>query len=193
MKKLLQIPIIMGVMALTCVFVFAQAGNTDQLKITDFVRQLFIHGVPYVETSKYDASNIDTLLDMLNYPNEESYTQGNVGVMLGIIGDDRAVIPMIKFIEKEFIGDVAADTYRSKTATLAAMGYLVNRTNNEEALNYLIESIDPEIWAKRLPAGKASFQASQTQRNRDLSKFAIFGLAFSGKPSSAGIDGRVVI
>ena len=75
--------------------------------------------------------------------------------------------------------------YRAKTSALMAMGYLVNRTGNQRALSYLQESARPEAWAQRDVKGIAPFQASTSERNVDLSKHAILGLALSGRPEAA--------
>ena len=66
-----------------------------------------------------------------------------------------------------------------------SMGYLINKTGNETALNYLRDCLDPQYWNTRGPAGASPYGASIEQRNRDLSKYAVLGLALSGHPSAA--------
>jgi HEAT repeat protein len=156
------------------------------MDVRDFVRQVFIHGVPYEQASRYDASAMPTLLAMLRDPAEEQYW-ANIVVVLGMIGDERVVEPMISFIQSDPgpAGLLSPAQYRAKTSALMALGYLVNRTGNQRALNYLQESARPEAWASRGVAGTAPFQASTTERNLDLSKHAILGLALSGRPEAA--------
>jgi len=161
-----------------------QGNQASSMDIRDFVHQVFIHGVPYEEASKYDASAVPTLLQMLNNPAEEAYWP-NIVVVLGMIGDERAVDPIISFIEADVPGGLSREHYAAKTSALMALGYLVNKTGNRKALDYLKASASPETWAGRNIAGVAPFQASSTERNRDFSKFAIFGLALSGRPEAA--------
>jgi FG-GAP-like repeat len=161
------------------------AGAPAQMDIRDFVRQVFIHGVPFEEASRYDPSAVPTLLAMLRDPAEEDFW-ATIAVVLGMIGDERVVEPMISFIQSGAgpAGPSPAE-YRAKTSALMSLGYLVNRTGNQRALNYLQESVRPDAWAARNMAGTAPFQASTAERDIDLSKHAILGLALSGRPEAA--------
>ena len=161
------------------------SGASPLMDVRDFVRQAFIHGIPYEEARRYDASAVPVLLAMLQDPMEED-SLANVVVVLGMIGDERAVEPLISFIQSD-PGQAAMSParYRAKTSALMAMGYLVNRTGNQRALSYLQESARPEAWAQRDVKGIAPFQASTSERNVDLSKHAILGLALSGRPEAA--------
>jgi hypothetical protein len=161
-----------------------QSGAPGLMDIRDFVRQVFIHGVPYQEASKYDASVVPTLLGMLNDPAEEAYWP-NIVVVLGMIGDEQAVEPLISFIEADVQGGLSREHYAAKTSAMMALGYLINKTGNQRALTYLTDSVAPETWAARGMAGTAPFQASTAERDRDFSKHAILGLALSGRPEAA--------
>lgn len=172
-----------NILALTQVAQKREAGMID---ISDFVRQRFIHGVPYEEASKYDSSVVPTLLSMLNDPAEEEHW-ANIVIVLGIIGDEHAVDPLIAFIEADYHDDLSSEAYRAKTAALMALGYLINKTGNREAIAYLTTSLNPAAWEARDVVGIAPFQADTTERNDDLSKHAILGLALSGHPRAAQV------
>jgi hypothetical protein len=161
-----------------------QQRDPSPTDVRDFVRQVFIHGVPYEEASKYDPSVVPTLLDMLNDPAEQAHW-ANIVAVLGMIGDERAVDPLIAFIEADFEGGLSRDQYAAKTSALMALGYLINKTGNQKALDYLKDSLAPETWAARDIAGIPPFQASTTERNWDFGKHAILGLALSGHPQAA--------
>jgi predicted alpha/beta hydrolase len=155
------------------------------MDVKDFVRQIFIEGVPYDVANKYGSSDVPTLLEMLNDAAQERYWP-NIVVVLGIIGDDSVVAPLISFIEADAIERALTDEhYRAKTSALMSLGYVINKTGNQQALNYLKESLDPQIWAVRGVGGRAPFQASTAERNTDLSKHALLGLALSGHPAAA--------
>jgi HEAT repeat protein len=103
-----------------------------------------------------------------------------------MIGDESAVEPLIAFIEDaDDAGGLSREHYAAKTSALMALGYLINKTGNQRALDYLKESLDPHVWVVRDVAGTAPFQASMIERNHDLSKHAILGLAVSGHPEAA--------
>jgi hypothetical protein len=66
------------------------SGASASMDVRDFVRQVFIHGIPYEEARRYDASAVPVLLAMLRDPAQEDFW-ANVAVVLGMIGDERAV------------------------------------------------------------------------------------------------------
>jgi hypothetical protein len=121
---------------------------------------------------------------MLNDPAEEVYW-ANVAVVLNIIGGDEVVEPMIAFINEDSGGELSYSEYIAKTSALMSLGYLVNRTGNEQALSYLIESANPEVWEERETADVGPFQPSVAETNEDMSKHAILGLALAGTTESA--------
>jgi hypothetical protein len=82
-------------------------------------------------------------------------------------------------------GGLSREHYAAKTSALMALGYLVNKSGDRKALDYLKASVAPAAWAARDLSGIAPFQTSLNERNRDFSKFAILGLALSGHPEAA--------
>jgi len=70
------------------------------MDVKEFVRRIFIEGVPYEEARKYGPTDVPTLLKMLADPKEEAY-RTNIVVTLGIIGDERAVDPLIAFLGQD--------------------------------------------------------------------------------------------
>jgi HEAT repeat protein len=149
------------------------------MDVADFVRQVFIHGLPYEDAIRYDQSAVPVLLKMLSDPKEEPYWS-NIALVLGMVGDDKVADPLVSFIEASKDGTLSRGHYVAKTSALWALGYLVNRTNNLKALDYLKAGASPETWAGKGAIGLAPFQANLIERNRDLAKHAIFGLAVSG-------------
>ena len=165
----------------------ATTGETAAaiLGIEAYVRQVFIRGVPYEETrDNYSVADVPVLLAMLNDSDEAAYW-ANIVVVLNIIGDETVVEPMIEFIEADSGNELSYEQYVAKTSALMSMGYLVNRTGNEQALAYLIESANPSVWPERGAESVGPFQATVVESNQDLSKHAILGLALSGTAESA--------
>ncbi len=156
----------------------------QQMDIRDFVHQTYFEGMPYDAANTYTSVVVPTLLEMLQDDNEAPYW-ANIAVTLCIIGEESAVEPIISFIEEDVEGELSDSHYRAKSSAVMALGYLINRSGNERALNYLVESIDPDAWNQRDIQWQASSQASSEARDVDLSTMAILGLALSGRPEAA--------
>lgn len=169
-------------LALASQEIMPAAGESSQMPVEEFVRQIFIHGVPYEEASRYGPDVVPELVEMLNNPAEEAWWP-NIVVVLGMIGDPEVVDPMISFIEEDAGGELSREHYVAKTSALMSLGYVVNKTGDRRALDYLKGALDPEIWQEK-DVGQAPFQDSATERNFDFSKHAILGLALSAHPEA---------
>lgn len=157
-----------------------QAMGEATMNVQEFVHQVFIEGVPYAGVAQYGSDDVPTLLAMLNEPQEKAHWS-NIVVTLGIIGDDRAVDPLINFLDGN--GEMASrDDFAARSSALMSLGYLINKSKNEKALAYLKGHMTPKGWrgSKMVTAG--TLQASQDARSQQLSTLAILGLALSGDP-----------
>ncbi len=154
----------------------------QEMTIQDFVHQTYFEGIPYEEANAYDASVADTLMAMLADSTEAPYW-ANIAVTLCIIGDPNYVDPLLDFIKADE-GTLSDDVYRAKSSAVMALGYLINKTGDEKALNYLIESMDPSAWAQREVQYVGPFQANTAARDVNLSTMAMLGLALSGRPEA---------
>ena len=161
-----------------------QARAAQEMDTKDFVRQVFIEGVPYEEASKYGSDAVLTLLEMLEDTTEEAHWS-NIVVTLCIIGDEQAVDPILAFISKDVQGDLSHSHYTAKTSAIMALGYLVNKSGSRKALDYLKDCLDPNVWAQRELDWTSPYQASVDDRNAQLSTMAILGLALSGNSEAA--------
>ena len=148
------------------------------MDVMDFVKQTFIHGVPYEEASRYGAGDVDALLGMLSDRSQENHWP-NVVVTLCIIGDDRAVDPILDFI-KGGTGQLSHAEYTAKSSAVMALGYLVNKSGNTKALDFLKASLDPDTWGERRVGWSSAYHANVADRNMQLSTMAVLGLALSG-------------
>jgi|GEM_PF-543423 len=177
----LNLKILMALASLT----WAGSGASQEaMDIKEFVRQFYIHGVPYAEASKYDASVVPTLLKMLQEPKEQDYWP-NIVVTLGMIGDERAVEPMITFVERlKEEGTPNRSQRRAKTAAIMSFGYLINKSGNRRALDYLTTTLNPPAPA----VGAGPFAATIAEQGEDLSKYAVMGLALSGSKAAEALQ-----
>jgi len=159
-------------------------GGHGLMDIKDLVRK---NGVTYELANKYDASVVPILLEMLEDPAEEDHWPDIVGV-LATVGDERAVDPLLAFIEREVYlvdGKMSQSNYFGKVRAITGLAGLVDRTGSEKALNYLKEGVNPEIWESRIRRGIGPFQDSMAERNMSFSIDAIIGLGLSGNSSAA--------
>jgi hypothetical protein len=152
--------------------------------IKDFVRQFFVHGVPYERAMRYGSQAVPTLLDMLADPKEE-HAWPNIVMVLGMLGDERAVSPLISLIEQNPKGELEYFQYDAKKNAIFGLGYLINKSSNQRALAYLKDGLDPPAWTKRGITWISPEHETAAERNRELSRVAIIGLGLSGDPSAA--------
>jgi HEAT repeat protein len=154
--------------------------------IRSFVRQIYIEGVPYEQAIRFDANTaVPVLLSMLTDPNEEDYWP-NVVITLGMLGDERAVDPLIKFLEQDVPGaQLSRSHYVAKTGVLMAFGYLINKSGSQRALTYLRDSLKPDVWRQRGLSWLGPFNRDAEARDVQLTKMAILGLALSAHPAAA--------
>lgn len=158
-------------------------AQTDDIR--SFVQELYVEGVPYEEAIKFDAdAATTTLLQMLDDPDQEPYW-GNVVITLGMLGHDRAVQPLIRFLEQDAGGRISRRHHAAKNVVPMALGYLVNRSRNQAALAYLQAGVKPEAWTARNLKWLSPVHDTNDGRNQQLSKMAIVGLALSAQPAAA--------
>jgi HEAT repeat protein len=162
----------------------ATDGPAPLADIRAFVHQFFVHGIPYEEAMRYGAHVVPTLLDMLADP-REAHAWPNIVLVLGMLGDERAVSPLIALIEQHPGGEIDAFQYDAKRHAILGLGYLVNKNGNQQALAYLRDGADPSSWVARGIAWTSPERETAAERDRDLSRMAIIGLGLSGHPSAA--------
>jgi hypothetical protein len=154
------------------------AGQTSD--ISTFVHQIYIEGIPYEEAIRFDpASVLPILLGMLADPKEEQYWP-NIVVTLGMLGDERAVDPLIQFLKEDAAGPLSHSRYKAKTSVVMSLGYIVNKNGSKKALEFLIDSVDPAVWTRRGIMWKSPYHRTEAERNQQLTIMSILGLALSG-------------
>lgn len=155
-----------------------------QADIRSFVQTLHVEGVPYEEAVRFDAdASTTTLLQMLADPNEEPHWS-NIVITLGMLGHERAVQPLVQFLEQDAGGRLSRRHHAAKNVVPLALGYLVNRSRNPAALAYLQAGVKPETWAARNLRWLSPVHDTSDGRNQQLSKMAILGLALSAHPAA---------
>ena len=158
---------------------FTANVSAQETDVLDFVRATYIEGTPYDVANAYTTEAVPTLLEMLRSEDEKQYW-ANIAVTLSIIGDERAVNPLIDFVQGNLVDGNPPDwLYHARANAVTALGYLVNKSDDEKALSYLLEWVDPESW-RDVP-----WLSDAEERRADLSTMAILGLALSGRDEAA--------
>jgi hypothetical protein len=154
-----------------------------------FVRTRYIEGLPHDEASAFGPEVVDDLIRMLDDPLDAKW-RANIVALLGIIGDPRAVDPMIKVVE-EGNGVLTRSEYAAKKSALAFLGAVVRKDKDltnpatAKAFNYLKQGVeDPMIWSQRVQ-WTGPFSDDKLQRDWQLTKSATWGLVKTGKPEAA--------
>jgi HEAT repeat protein len=157
------------------------ATTPEQVK--DFVHAVYIEGVPYEEAAQLDPEvALPILKDVLNDSSEEEYWP-NAAVTVGMIGDDRGADLLLDFINrKEPKAKLSRPNTVAKNSAVMALGYIVNKTGNRKALDFLKARVDPKAWTKLPWVG--AFQRTKEERDKQLATMAVLGLGLSGNPEA---------
>jgi HEAT repeat protein len=150
--------------------------------VEEFVQEIYFEGVPYEQASQYGKEDVPKLLAMLKDPDKKPY-RSNIVVTLGIIGDERAVEPMLEVLEGA--GDqLKPEDFATKSSVLMSLGYLINKSQNEKALAYLKSHTTPAGWEGSNITTIEGLEAGTDERSQQLSTLAVIGLALSGHPEA---------
>lgn len=160
----------------------AEATTTPE-RVKDFVHAVYIEGVPYEEAAQLDPEvALPILKEVLNDSREEEFW-ANAAVTIGMIGDDRGADLLLDFISrKEPKAKLSRPKTVAKNSAVMALGYIVNKTGNRKALDFLKARVDPKAWAKLPWVG--AFQRTHDERDNQLATMAVLGLGLSGNPEA---------
>ena len=131
---------------------------------------------------RYGGNVVPTLLEMLADPQEQR-AWPNIVVVLGMLGDQRAVTPLISLIEQNPGRELDYYKFEAKKNAIFGLGYLVNKNDNQKALSYLGDGLNPSVWQRRITWTSPEHETA-AERNRELSRVAIIALGLSGNPSA---------
>jgi hypothetical protein len=166
----------------------AQPRPAQKVDVATFVRRTYFHGVPWDEASQYKADDVPVLLKMLASPNEKRF-HSNIVTTLALIGDERAVDPLIQLISK---GDerLTKPEYDARRNAILHLGTLYNKTKSKKALTYLLQGVqEPAVWQQRLQWKPAKDQAPK-EFTKQLTAAAMWGLALSGSDQAKLVLGQ---
>jgi len=154
----------------------------EDLPIEEFIRERFIEGVPFELAARYSSDSVPLLIKELRKPSP-GVRLSVVVIVLGAIGDQRAVLPLIEFAEAG-TGQLSAEAYDAKKGAVFALGLLLNRNPSRESLDYLTLGLSPNHWQKEIK-WRLPYEASAEIRNWQMVKIAASALGVSGNAAAA--------
>ena len=171
------------VLCLTLALETIVCAQQAELDVRDAVRDPESFPRSYREqVNAYDVSAVPQLLELLGSKAEEVHWTRIAG-LLGAIGDERAVEGLIAFIESPSETErLSFEHYHGRRQAIMSLGVIVNHTGSERALAYLVDGLTPSVWRQRKVQGIATWTASYEDYDRELSTYALMGLALSGHP-----------
>ncbi len=134
--------------------------------VAEFVSQIYFEGLPLDKAALYTEADADILITMLGDASQAQYHE-NIALTLGMIGSSKSVEPLLAYLKSgptnnaPALGDdtTSRPVYRGRVGAIMALGYIANKTGDEKALNYLIESTTPSVWNTRIPEPSSRLSA----------------------------------
>lgn len=158
-----------------------RAGGLDAFRDPQRPRDLE-ERIIWLDSAAYDddierwgPDAVRKLLRILEDPVWSSRWEGAV-LALGMIGDQQAVQPLIAFV-LDGEGRIDEITWYAKTAVLISLGYLLHKTENNQALAILKAGLDPMYWRSRVLWKPRDVHP----RDDTLAELAATGLGLSGR------------
>lgn len=185
-----------SVVAPTTVLALGAAQDADGFQapkdVREFVRQHFFDGVPFEAAATYKPTDADVLLKMLADPKEDEEFLPEIVTTLCFIGSDKAVEPLINFVNGPKSTEAA---FKAKHAALIHLGDLIHKTGNKQALEFLSNvaskpAVARTLAAPRVPVAAAIAAAegvaapTADEMASELAVSATWGLALAGKPEA---------
>ena len=158
-------------------------GRAD---VGDFLRRIHTEGISYDTAKQYYAfEGSEILLEMLGNVDDAQYWP-NVTMVLGASGDAELVGSLIGFLHGERNDTWSTAVYRGRASAITALGYLVHDTGDPKAMEYLRDSVDPQIWSRReIPWLRMRGDSESERLSMLLSTSAVVALALTGQDEAA--------
>ena len=151
------------------------------LSLDEFLAGGFFNGVPYAESVAYGQAAVPELIQVLHNPARQQYWSV-ASTMLAMIADPEGVNAVVSFIERPPEPAITPEYRWARSNAVLALGYAANNQRSMQALNYLVESLEPGAWGARgiQTAPDAETGDYETETGEGLTESAVLGLALSG-------------
>jgi hypothetical protein len=157
--------------------ILASAAGPEPVQ--SFVRKGFFEGVPYNQAKLYSDDDVPELQRLLQDPAAEDTWRNVVGT-LGAIGTERAQKVLIAYLLADPRGRLSPAAYIAKSDVPVALGWLVHKSDDREALELLINATDGNWWVARGIDWSTPIHRNREDLIASLVTKAIIGLTLSG-------------
>ena len=147
--------------------------------VQSFVRKGFFEGVPYNQARLYSDDDVPELQRLLQDPAAEDTWRNVVGT-LGAIGTERAKDVLITYLFSDPDGQLSPAAYIAKSDVPVALGWLVHKSDDREALELLINATDGDWWMAQGIDWSTPIHRNREDLIASLVTKAIIGLTLSG-------------
>jgi hypothetical protein len=147
--------------------------------VQSFVRKGFFEGVPYNQAKLYSDDDVPELQRLLQDPAAEDTWRNVVGT-LGAIGTERAKDVLITHLFSDPDGQLSPAAYIAKSDVPVALGWLVHKSDDREALELLINATDGDWWVAQGIDWSTPIHRNREDLITSLVTKAIIGLTLSG-------------
>lgn len=103
--------------------------------LESFATTYYYHGIPYEDAIKYQGQDYTVLLKILKNPQRVDYWK-NVVQVLGMMGDEEVVDPLLAFIEAN-INSEDPTIHRAARTAIYALGFPIAHYNSPKALEWI--------------------------------------------------------
>jgi hypothetical protein len=164
------------------------AARAKKVPVDEFVSQIYFDGLPLDKAAGYGDESVDPLIAILRDPSRRRYHE-NAALTLGMIGSERAVEPLIAYIQnrREFAApqpvepEASRAAHKGRVGAVMGLGYIVYRGGSKTALNFLKDNATLEM-VRRLGMDDTS---SDEVKKQDLTKYFLLSLGISGNVEAA--------
>lgn len=146
--------------------------------VLEIVQQHYVHGFPVEVGVQLGPDAVPVLIEILSDPEQMEWWPNAVAA-LGLTGAEGAFEILRAFLEEPVDGTLPLSHYRAKATVPLAMGYYVNRSGDDAALDYMIAAVDPAFWEGQEDIGRAEFHASTAESVENLSMNFVLGLSLA--------------
>jgi hypothetical protein len=163
-------------------------ARAKKAPVDEFVSQIYFEGLPLDEAAGYGDDSVDMLIAILRDPSRVEYHE-NAALTLGMIGSERAVEPLMAYIQNRLEpatapsreGQTSRAAYKGRVGAIVALGYIVYRSGSKTALNFLKDNASPQtVKLLGIDDGR-----SNEAKNQDLTKYFLLSLGLSGNIEAA--------
>ena len=146
-------------------------------RVKEFVRQEYVHGIPYDKARSLGPAAIPILESMLSDSKEQA-AWPNIVTTLGYVGNESSTEHLIDFLENRFQEEINPNQFRALLLAPPALGHLAQR-GDRKAYSYLQELAAEGLTGKRKFKWRFGSYSGEVL-SLQMAEVAVNGIAVTG-------------